>query len=489
VIKIFSAGDRAANSRFTGFVAALEVLGYLSSIAIATLAFLIGWLTLDEAAVLSLLLLIFLAVLAWTRFDGGRHPCFLFLCLLTLFQAGRLIAFCAGSVTHIFRVQLMTAYPFDVSRQVSGTVLLSLVLSALCVYAPCRWQYRPMGPVTSTALNRFLPYLYLLLWMSLPVQLFKNFRYYEYARNHGGYLVFFIDHGGLAASIPTAVRAISLVSVPALIGIFVLERRRKFLYITAGVYLLTTAPLLLTGSRGAVFCLILSLWYLAKRRSGKRPRLYALGLVAAGLVLVAALIGGLRTGNAGKTLAGPIAFVADQGMSLHVTVVAVAEQGHFAPHLASYLLSELQAAFVAPDQANYVAGNRFGDDVAMFLNPIAYRLGFGSGSSYLAEAYVIGRLGGVVVISILVGLLLHGMHVASRTPLGLFVVVMVLPDVLWMTRAGLLDWVSSSLRGAISLLLLLAGWCVYRSFTRIAGALRPDDAALDVRSHGLLPHA
>ncbi len=119
---------------------AVEVLGYLISIAAATVGFLMGWLSTNQAAVLTLFLLLSLLGLAWRRFDGGRHPCFFFLCMLTLFQAGRLLAYCAGDPADIFQITLMTAYPFDMSREVAGSVLLSIALSAICIYAPCRWN-------------------------------------------------------------------------------------------------------------------------------------------------------------------------------------------------------------------------------------------------------------------------------------------------------------------------------------------------------------
>src|SRR6202521_1550564 len=117
------------------FGAALEVLGYLTAVAAAPLCFFMGWLTCNGAAVLAVLLLLSLIGLAWKRFDGGRHPCFFFLCMLTLFQAGRLIAYCAGGETDIFRITLMTADQFDVSRNVAGSVLLLITLSAICIYA------------------------------------------------------------------------------------------------------------------------------------------------------------------------------------------------------------------------------------------------------------------------------------------------------------------------------------------------------------------
>src|SRR5260370_36499202 len=88
------------------FGAALEVLGYMSIIVAATLGFLMGWLSCNQAAVVAAVLLLSLTGLAWHQFDGGRHPCFFFLCMLALFQAGRLIAYCAEGETDIFRITL-----------------------------------------------------------------------------------------------------------------------------------------------------------------------------------------------------------------------------------------------------------------------------------------------------------------------------------------------------------------------------------------------
>jgi oligosaccharide repeat unit polymerase len=464
---------------FPRLAAAIEIFGLLTLITAATVLLVAGSMNVVQAAWLTFLLLVGLVGLAWKRFDQGRHPVFFFLSLLTLFQCGRLPAWGRGAETEIFRVTLMTSGPFDVSRNVAGTVLLAIALSALAIYASCRWNYRPSPPLQCGSSRRFLPYFYWLFSLSLPVQLYKNYCYYAYARDHGGYLVFFIDHGGLAASIPLAVRAVSLISLPALVGIFVLEERKKLLRITVAVYFAVAAPVLLTGSRGAIFSLVLSLYYLSRTKSTKRTSSYALGLVAAGLLLVGALIGSSRIENGeSRPFAGPAQFIADQGMSLHVTEVAVLYRTHFAPYLGPYLASELQSAFVASDQANYAPGKRFSDDVAMFLNPVTYQLGFGSGSSYIAEAYVLGGLLGVVLISAALGTVLRAMHLASRNPQGLFLVTMILPDVLWMSRGGLLDWISAAVRVVISVLLLGVGWCFYRALARIGGVLgQADDVA------------
>src|SRR5271165_6122825 len=143
-------------------MAAFEVLGYLIVVGISTLAFLAGWLTVNGAVVLTVLLLAALIVLSWIHLGQGRHPAFLFLCSLMLFQGGRLIGYCLGAESDPMQVVIMTPAPFQVPREIAGLVLLALALSAICIYAPCRWMYRPIAPPSDVTVTKCLPYLYLL---------------------------------------------------------------------------------------------------------------------------------------------------------------------------------------------------------------------------------------------------------------------------------------------------------------------------------------
>lgn len=464
-------GGTTGNSHLA---ATLEILACLISLALATTLWVAGWLSAEQAACVALGWLFGLIGLSWKHFGGGCHPCFYFLCLLTLFQAGRILAYVAGAEPEVFRITLMTATPFDVPRWVAGTVLGGITLSALIIYAVCRWMYRPHSQLYCGTYMRFRPYFYWLFLLTLPLQLYRNYCYYAYARDHGGYLVFFIDHAGMAASIPLAVRAVSLISLPSLIGILVLESRRARVRWAATLYFAVGAPVLLTGSRGSIFTLMLSLWYLSQVKRAKRVRPLALGLIAAALLLLGMRVGSLRVENDDSGMVASAAqFIGDQGASLNVTEVAVLYRNRFVPYIGSYFASELQSAFVAADQSNSRPGQRFSDDVARFLNPLAYQLGFGSGSAYIAEAYVLGGIAGVVIVSIGIGFVLHIMHLASRSPLGLFLAAMILPDLLWMPRCGLLEWMSAALRGACSILLLAMGWFFYRVLLRIGEVLWP----------------
>ncbi|MFI5117482.1 MAG: O-antigen polysaccharide polymerase Wzy, partial [Terriglobales bacterium] len=107
-------------------------------------------------------------------------------------------------------------------------------------------------------------------------------------------------------------------------------------------------------------------------------------------------------------------------------------------------------------------GRALGFDVSVLLNPARFSQGYGTGGSYLAEAYVIGGLAGVMVISLLIGFGLRLLHHFSKGSLSLFVVAMILPDIAFMPRGGLLDWLSVFTRNAISILLLALGWRLYR---------------------------
>ncbi len=452
--------------------AAFEVLGYLSVVGIGTLCFLLDWLTPIAAAALTVILMGVLIVLAWNRFDQGRHPCFLFLCMLMFFQGGGLLAYCLGADNDPLRVQAMAPNPFYVSRNEIGVVLLSLALTAICIYAPCRWNYRRVDPPEDFEVRRYLPYLYLVFFAALPVQVFKNYRYYQYVQEQGGYAFIFVNHAALAATVPFLVRLIPLITFPAFVAIFVFERRKKYLFLVTVLYFLTASFILLLGSRMATFTLIVALWYVTRMKSSGPPRILRLALLVIALMVVANLINVARSGSDIEKVSeiGPMAFIMQQGASLSVTEIAVKYREVFRPHIVSYLFHDMLAAFEVADASNFVVGRRFDADIAVFLSPQFYSFGYGIAAAYVAEAYVVGGLSGVVVLSLMIGGLLRLLHTYSRSAIGLFIVAMLLPEVVWMPRGSLLGWVSVSVRNAISILLVIGGWGVYQFVCSIRAA-------------------
>ena len=444
--------------------AAFEVLVYLAVVAVATLCFLAGWLTVNGAVVLTVVLLISLIVMSWVHLGQGRHPCFLFLCTLLLFQGGRLIAYCLGSIPDPFSVVVMVDAPFGITRNDSGIVMFCIAISAICIYAPCRWNYQSILPPADRTVGQYLPYLYVVYCSTLPFLLYKNYLYYQYIQGHGWYTVFYNDYSRLAASVPLVVRVAALFTLPVLVAIFVFETRKKMLYTVLTLYFCSSIVVLLTGARMGTFSLILSLWYVARIKSRKDTRIWRLAVLAAALVVVANLVALARFGEEveGRSAVDPVGFVATQGVSLAVTEVAVVHRNLFEPYIFSYLLHELQIELVSSDVSNYFRGRQFGFDVSVFLNPRLFEDGFATSGAYVAEAYIIGGILGVMAFSLLIGWGLRFMHACSRNARMLVLVALVLPQVLLMPRGFLLGWGSTLVRAVVLLIPLVLGWKLYQ---------------------------
>jgi hypothetical protein len=159
--------------------AAFEVLAYLTVVAVASLAFVAGWLSVNAAVVLTVLVLTSLIILFGVHLGHGRHPAFLFLCTLMFFQGGRLLVFCLTGnalpeIVQPMQVRLYQLSPFSTGRLSEGILLLCLNFTAIFIYAPCRWKYVAIPAPDPAPARRYLQYLYLVFFATLPLQVFRN---------------------------------------------------------------------------------------------------------------------------------------------------------------------------------------------------------------------------------------------------------------------------------------------------------------------------
>ena len=452
--------------------AAIELCVLFVLLGLGMLAFAFGWLSVAQAAGGAAVFLCCLDLLAWFRFDQGRHPCFLFLCVLTLLQAGRSLAYLLGDGSNPLRIAGIAPHPFDLTRTEDGTVLLCLALSALCMYGVSRWNYRKIMPPSADPVARYLPFLYMVFYGTLPIQLYKNYSYYDFIQQHGGYLYLWTNRGDIVSSVPFLVRAIVLINAPAFLAIFVFEKRKKWLYLATISYFVTSSFILLIGYRSGVFALVLVLWYVAKIKSATKSRIVAIAALASLLVVVGSTIQVLRADDQ-ATFAdyvfAPLDFIRMQGNSIDVTSVAVKYENILAPHALSYAWYDLQDAFVLGDMP-YVQGQDLANDVSVLLNPVAFSRGLGAASSYLGQMYLLGGVAGVIILSLLLGGMLHLLYRYSRDARSLFIVASILPAVILMPRGQLLGWVSLLVKTGISVAILWLGWRLYRAVLWLAGS-------------------
>lgn len=461
--------------------AAFEVLAYLAVVAVATVCFLLGWLPVNGAIVLTVVLLATLIVMSWINLDQGRHPCFLFLCMLMLFQGGRLIAYCLGAESQPMQVVLMLAN-FDPAREVQGLALLCVALAAVCIYAPSRWMFRHIAPPDSRSVQKYLPYLYLLFALTLSAQLFKNYHYFKWAQEHGGYLSIYLSHQAITSTVPFVVRVIAIIAFPTFIAIFVFEERRLPRYLAMSLYLVSAAVILAIGARGGIIVLVLVLWWVTRVKSRKPSRIVLLIIFVTVLLFIGDAVRKSREDKGEQgTRFSAINAVSIEGAPLNVTEVAIQYRSHFSPYSGSYLLHELQNAFVGVERAAYYRGRALDFDVSVLLSPSAFSTGAGVASSYIGEAYIGGGVTAVILVSLALGSLLAAFYNYSGEPVMLFLFALTLPDILIMPRAQLLDWLSVLTKNLIMVAIGLAGFRLYALITSIRGAANSSQDLLITR--------
>jgi hypothetical protein len=415
-------------------MALIEIFSYLSLLTVATCLVAMGVLSLTGCICLSVILLTGLVLLAWRRFDGGRHPCFLFLATLLVFQAGRLVGSLFGVVQEPMRIDLATAVPLDISTQSAELSLLAITLSAICIYFPSRINYKRVDFLQGEEV-RWLPALYALIFITAPFAIYKNLMYLLYIRSHGGYLVVFTDNAAVLQSAGLLARVISLIGANAILVAYVLERRpRRVALILALFFALSTIELLI-GFRGKFFSEVLTIWLLHNLKTGRRFTLVPVLVVALMINIIAVVVAGFREES--KTIAlSPIAFLATQGNSLNVTEAAVEYHDRFSRHGADYLLGGFSAGLAPP--TSFREGQLWTVDLTTYLNPLAAKMGFGTASSYLAELYLFAGMPAVALGSIAIGCCLAFLHRISSETWGIIVLAFMLPSLIYLPRAELL---------------------------------------------------
>ncbi len=451
----------------------VEIGAALAIISLAAFLVLVGAMPERACVWLAAAMLMALVWLSWKRFDGGRHPCFLFMGMLLVFQGGRLVASLTGIAKHPMDIVVATTAPIQVSRSIAEATLLIVVLSGILVYAPCRLGYRPALFRAGTEV-RWLPALYALILLTFPFAFCKNWLYFSFIRAHGGYLAVYTDNAAILASAGTLVRAVALVSSTALLTAYVFERRPKRIALLLALYFAVSTLDLLIGFRGKFFAELLGLWYLHKLKTGKRFNLTALALAAAAISLVAVAVAAIRQEQSIQLLS-PLGFLAQQGVSLNVTEMAIALHHTFAPYGLRYLWGGFIYSIVRPPLTPQ--HQLWTTELTLYLNPVAQELGFGTASTYLAELYLAGGTAAVVLGSLAVGWTLHGVHQASRRAWGAVLLAFVLPSLIYLPRLEMLGPLAALVKASASLLAIAVFVACFEAargmLRRAAGFHRP----------------
>jgi oligosaccharide repeat unit polymerase len=404
-------------------------------------------------AYITLVILGTVTFLAWYRFDGGMHPCFLFLSLLMIFQGGKLFSMLLGATQIPFRIDLQTAVPFDVNQQATLTTLLMLATSAVLIYCSCRISYNKRA-YTPGLFASLAGWAVLLFCITYPFHLYKNVKYLEYALKYG-YVALYFDNGEHLKQVGILCRTMSQICVGAFSLYFCWEQSKKKLLLVTIPFLIATVAELLMGLRGKSLLFFVCFLFLYKLKFNQRFSIMRALPLALVLIVVCVSVASFREGISAddKPDDSPLVlFLNTQGVSFQVSQMAVANRDSFSKYRWNYLVYPFLAPF--RHQSEFSQGERFSNDLSVSLNAPSFSQGYATGSSYLAEAYLIGKGPGVILCSVLIGAFLAVLSVWLsdwRSPFA----VLILISVIFVPRAELVDPLAASIKPLFSFAALL----------------------------------
>lgn len=388
------------------------------------------------------------------------HPVFIFIGTLTLFQGGLIISSIFDNTTDLSYVWLINANFFlkeDTIRLAILSISLSYWFVLLGAYLGNSNKIQKLERVEYSNCN-FLKKLFLTIFLiSLPFYVYKQFSYFNYFLQYG-YLGFYQSTAYLE-KVGFFVRTISFLSPVTFLVYFFLEKNKKFVFLVSMTYFILSIPTLLSGFRGVFFTFWITIFLFYKYRFNNKLSFKGLFVLFVVISIIGLSISYMREGlNYSLELIlnkNPVLeFFHQQGVSFYVTAMAIEFKYEFAPNILNYLMWEPISAIFS--NALSVPGRAFATDLMIKIDYEGYLMGYGPGSSYLAEAYLLGGPFVVCLISFFIGCILSKLFKYSNyTNIYVKVIIFtVIQYTIFLPRDLLLMPLSQAIKVSVYLLLL-----------------------------------
>ena len=349
-------------------------------------------------------------------FGKSWHPIFLFIGTMTLFQGGLIISSIFDNDIDLSYVFLMSANIYlkeDTVRLTILSISLSYWFALIGAYLGSigKIKIKNLKKVKSYDYN-FLKQLFLaIFFVAVPFYIYKQFIYFSYFLQYG-YLAFyrsteFLEETGFL------VRSFSFLVPIAFLGYFFLEKNKKLILLICLVYFIISIPTLLSGFRGSFFTFWLTVFLFYKHKFNNKLSLKTLFILIVIISITGLLISFMRENvnlNTEFILSrNPILeFFKQQGVSFYVTAMAIEFKHEFGPNILKYLMWEPISAIFST--ALSVPGRSFATDLMIKINYDGYLMGYGTGSSYIEEAYLLGGPTAVCLTSFFIGYFLSKLY-------------------------------------------------------------------------------
>lgn len=389
----------------------------------------------------------------WHAHGGGRSASFIFLVLGLTFLCGRALPILFGDDSQLAIIGYGDI--FEISSDKVMTYVELVLTSFLCVHIGSLFKYEN-APALPDSHGDAQIYRVMFICM-LPLLLYKNIWYFNYIMANGGYLAIYqgSEHLDGVGMLP---RVGALLCLLTFTLYFFHETDKKKSRNALIFFLFVFASELLVGLRGKFFVTALIFLFFYKLRFGGKFSLRGLVTLLLVIISMAITVEITREQKSESSVAGSLltGFLAQQGVSAGVSLVVLDNPSYFAQHPWDYFFHQFTAPFYS--QPEVPKGWFVANDISMMVMPDAYALGFGTGSSYLAELFMLGGWAGVCIGSLAIGWLLTK---AKRFTSGIRGALMfwVVCGVVYYPRTMLQDPIHNLMRYALPTL-FLAGICM-----------------------------
>lgn len=337
--------------------------------------------------------------LNWYEHRGGRSASFLFLALGCILLTGRALPALFGGESQLDVIGFRSDY--SVSADVVMTyVLLVLASFFLIHFGSLIPRASRVMLITSVSNARIYFWMFVAL---LPIYLYKNLSYLSYVIASGDYLAIYQDRA-FVENVGIPVRIGALLCLAAFTLYFFHETSRKKSLTMLVLFLLIFSVELLIGLRGKYFIVALLLALFYKIRFGGKFSIRGLLTLFGVVFLLSFVVEIWRQG--GTSIQGSVfvGFLVQQGMTAGVSLIVIDDFQTYAGNAIEYFWRQFLAPFYG--QPEVEPGWFLQNDISMRVMPEAYALGYGSGSSYLAELYLVAGWFAVCMASLIIGILL-----------------------------------------------------------------------------------
>lgn len=422
-------------------------------IAASALGFQISHGTSDYAAFALSIGGILILAANWQAHNGGRSASFIFLVLGLTFLCGRALPILFGDDSQLGIIGYGDAY--EVAPEHVMKYVLVVLVSFLFVHIGSLLTQEDLPQLSDTS---HAAKIYRLMFICLlPLLLYKNIYYFNYIMENGGYLAIYqgSEHLDGVGFLP---RLGALLCLATFTLYFFHETDKKKSRNALMFFLIIFSSELLVGLRGKFFVTALIFLLFYKLRFGGKFSLRGLAMLMLVIVSIAITVEITREQKSESTVTGSLltGFLAQQGVTSGVSMIVLDNASYFAKNPWSYFIHQFAAPFYSQPEVRQ--GWFVANDISMLVMPEAYSLGFGTGSSYIAELLMLGGWVGVAIGSLFIGWILTK---AKRYIHGVRAALMfwVVCGIVYYPRTMLQDPIHNLMRYAVPTI-FLAGCCV-----------------------------